>query len=131
MNLPERVIDAERAGGTGNAAPKRAVGADSVGLDEAMACVDDIEWRHVRTRSHQVMIALRDGVHELRGEVYAACSDLARIRAALSDVISCAHGDGTMCTRDAYGCCCVIRLRMVEAGVSPAPPRAAEAEDGA
>jgi hypothetical protein len=65
-----RVIDPDRAGGTGNAAPKRiAITTEPIAIDEALAYVESIRWRSILPYGHLAMLALADEVDRLRAEL--------------------------------------------------------------
>lgn len=114
------IVDPTRQDGTGNAAPKRALGAPEMSIDEASDYLDKLVWwRAVPSKAGQALLAHR--------------REIARIRAALPEIIGCAHGEGAACNRDAYGWspCCATRLRVIAAGLIPAPEHAAQHDDGA
>lgn len=66
--MSDRVIDTERAGGTGNVAPKAAgKSAPPMTADEAAAYVgQNVRWRAGRARADQAMIALDDEADRLQ-----------------------------------------------------------------
>ena len=76
----DRVIDTERAGGTGNAAPKSMTPASRpLTVDEAMAYRQSISWRAFMGRSDRAVIALADEVERLRKEVHESWNDMERL----------------------------------------------------
>jgi hypothetical protein len=123
----ERPIDAERAGGTGNAAPKAEpdplTGAAPVSVDAARGAVDGwLASGMALFGLHQVAIALR--LEDAR---------LAVIHAALPELIGCSAGKGIACDEDRYGWspCCQTRLKLQRLGLIAAPEHAAEEDDNA
>lgn len=73
----DRVIDTERAGGTGNAAPKRtSPAARPLTVDEAMAYRQSISWRAFMGRSDRAVIALADEVERLREQLRQAYEEI-------------------------------------------------------
>lgn len=119
-----RPIDPERAGGTGNAAPK-AAGKSAPPMTPAEAAVwveQHVRWRAVRSAVDDVLIALDDEVKRL-----------AAIHAALPEIIRCSAGKGAACDEDRYGwaSCCQTRLKLQQLGLIEAPEHAAEENDNA
>jgi hypothetical protein len=97
LQMTDRVIDTERAGGTGNAAPRQTTtGAALMSLDEAICYHLKFEWRKAPTKGDQARRALISEIARLRGllrlqtrDALAACSErdsmlaeLSRLRAA-------------------------------------------------
>lgn len=85
----DRVIDTERAGGTGNAAPKRtSPAARPLTVDEAMAYRQSISWRAFMGRSDRAVIALADEVERLREELRQALKEIGYRDAELSKLLA-------------------------------------------
>lgn len=115
--MTERVVDATRQGG-GNAAPKRVQGGAPMSVDEALAYRESMAWRQFKPRADRAVEALAD--------------ELARIRAALPDIIGCSL-QPPQCPHDQYGWahCCRVRLACIAHGLQPAVERVEDPGDGA
>lgn len=58
--------------------------------------------------------------------------ELARIRAALPEIIGCAHGDALTCPESTFpewSKCCPVRKRAIDAGLLPQPERRDEPDN--
>lgn len=143
--MTDRVIDVERAGGAGNAVPKRADAAPKMSYEEALEYDAKFRWRALPTKSDRARAALIREVERLRDELSGAAgalrferenvrviaAELARIRAALPEVVGCAHGEGASCRRPPWVACCLTRERMVKAGLLPRSAPEQWEDDGA
>ena len=69
--MTERDIDAERAGTTGNAAPKRTLAAPEMTLAEALEYHARFDWKTVPTKSDRAREALVAEVRRLLFEMEA------------------------------------------------------------
>jgi hypothetical protein len=147
MTDPTRIIDTERAGGTGNAAPKRIFGAEPMSVADAEEHVERVlGWRTVLGTADQAALALLrevraqrlanetlQAVHRIEAaetrRMIAECErlrgELDRFRDALLAVIGCIDGKPADCDRPAMNrlICCVTRERMIVAGLLPQPER--------
>lgn len=104
-----------------------------VSLEEAVAYYEAQRWRQVRPSALQAGLALAEEVKRLWSvNAHQLEAELSRYRAAIPEIIGCAHHEGLACRRDNYGWhgCCLARLRAAQLGITAEPGRV-EMEDGA
>lgn len=157
--MTDRIIDPRRPDSEGIGL-QRLQAAPEMTFEEAVEYHKKFAWRALPTKGNQALAACIREVERLR-EVQTATEALAdweretrqmwalkhriaafqldvtnaeaaRFRAALPEIIGCAHGEAATCDRDPYGWgpCCLIRRRMMAAGLLLAVERMTE-EDGA
>lgn len=142
--MAERTVDPTRQGiASPSPDPLMPQSAPPVSAAEAQAAVDGWAPDMPRFGLHRIAEALASECERLRfarrrwanryrlGRKGLALGDaeLVRIRAALPEIIGCAHGDVAGCTRTWFSCC-VFRKRCVEHGLLPRPERRDEEGDG-
>ncbi len=148
--MTERDIDAERAGGTGDTAPKHTLAAPEMSLSEALEYHAKFEKAQTTKsdRARQALVAeVRRLLFELEADRELAvrqakawadgyrdmAAEIENFRTALSDIIGCPYGDPAPCRHDDIGFypCCRARRAAVRHGLLPAFERVVETEDGA
>ena len=117
----------------------------SAALQAGLALIDEVECLCAELMARRIdgeVAAVFEGVAEierlraesLRYEIMATGYklELDEVRAAVSEIIGCAYGDGLACRRDNYGFhgCCLARLRAARLGIGVVNELAEELEDG-
>lgn len=144
MTDPARAIDTERAGGTDDAAPKRALGSEPMSAEDAEEHVERVlGWRTVLGTSDQASLALLREVRRLRvansslardalavdGQAMDLSAELARIRGALPDVIGCAMNCPGPCGGFGDMECCKRHRAAIRLGILPQPDQQEQARE--
>lgn len=144
--MSNRVIDATRQGGMGNAAPKdmRGIAAPPMTFAEAVKYHEKFKWRNVPTKNDRAREAMlneiwleRQRKEEWRKEAKEQSDVVLQLvranQVAIPDIIGCARGDPATCVQDNHGWapCCRARLAAVRHGLLATAVRVEEPGDAA